>query len=133
MSSDDQTLVFVYGTLKRGHALNSWMTGCEFVSEGYVAGYRMASMGAYPALFYTNGEGQHVQGELWRMPDDLFASLETMEHDVGYSTKEDVVYVGHDGPDVVAKIFLYDDWSGEWTQSWEHTDNTTTVINKENE
>lgn len=76
-------LVFVYGTLKRGKALNSWMTTARFVGSDSLSG-RMYSLGWYPAAVL--GEGGTIPGEVYEMPTGRFRKLRKMEEDAGYRT-----------------------------------------------
>lgn len=64
-------LVFVYGTLKRGHGNHRVMqqAGGEFVGEALTAEKFPLVVDGLPYLLDRSGEGHHVQGELYRVTD----------------------------------------------------------------
>ncbi|KAJ8003352.1 hypothetical protein DPEC_G00147450 [Dallia pectoralis] len=82
------TLIFVYGTLKRGQPnyyrmLPEQANGkAEFYSHAHtVQRYPLVIAGRYniPALLNRPGEGHRVQGEVYRVDDTMLAFLDAFE------------------------------------------------------
>jgi gamma-glutamylcyclotransferase (GGCT)/AIG2-like uncharacterized protein YtfP len=72
-------LLFFYGTLKRGMTHHYLISGQEFVRAAEtVPHYRLYSCGWYPALVEM-ADGVAVQGELWRIGQDLIPELDRYE------------------------------------------------------
>lgn len=70
-------LVFVYGTLKKGHLRARVMEECEFVGERTLSGLRMFDTGhGYPAV--VPGEGV-VKGEVYKVDDVKLRDLDGIE------------------------------------------------------
>lgn len=78
MSSD---LLFVNGTLMRGLALNRNLEGAEFLEATRTAPvYRVYSIGdVHPGMFEVTEGGVSVEGELYRVPDEVFRRVEAGE------------------------------------------------------
>ena len=82
MSADETEYVFVYGTLKRGGGLNSYLNAGEFISDGkldnnftlFVPDYN----GGFPMLTEEPSE-QVCEGELFKIPKQLFNILDRVE------------------------------------------------------
>lgn len=71
------TLVFVYGSLKRGHRHHDQLAGADLVrADASVPGHRLVLQGEYPAMCV--GEGV-VFGELYRVDDAVLARLDRFE------------------------------------------------------
>ncbi len=72
-------LVFVYGTLKRGHCRASNLAGQRFVGTAETAPrYRMRDIGTYPGLI-ESAEGLAIQGEVWDVDDACLQRLDVVE------------------------------------------------------
>jgi len=73
--------LFVNGTLMRGLALNRNLDGAEFLGEARTAPrYRIYSIGdAHPGMFEVAEGGISVPGEMYRLPDDVWARVEAGE------------------------------------------------------
>jgi gamma-glutamylcyclotransferase (GGCT)/AIG2-like uncharacterized protein YtfP len=76
--------LFVNGTLMRGLALHANLAGAEFLGEARTAPiYRLYSIDdRHPGMFELDeGEegGVSVPGELYRMPDEVWARVEAGE------------------------------------------------------
>ena len=73
--------LFVNGTLMRGLALNKNLDGAEFLGEARTAPtYRVYSIGdVHPGMFEVEQGGVSVAGELYRVPDDVWARVEAGE------------------------------------------------------
>eukprot|EP00727_Mastigamoeba_balamuthi_P014113 m51a1_g9324 hypothetical protein (334) ;mRNA; r:216-1699 len=75
-------LVFVYGSLKRGHWNAHFLEGQQFVGEARtVPGYRLYDVGSYPAMVAVppGSRPTSVQGELWRVSPEAMARLDALE------------------------------------------------------
>lgn len=74
------TLLFVYGTLKRGCSNHAQMAGAEFVGAARtVPGYRLYDLGGFPAIAARAGDRDGVVGEVWSLTDDVLARLDLFE------------------------------------------------------
>lgn len=74
------TLLFVYGTLKRGCCNHAMMTGAGFVAAARtVPGYRLHDLGGFPALVATSGDTEGVIGEIWSVNAATLARLDAFE------------------------------------------------------
>ena len=73
--------LFVNGTLMRGLKLNKNLDGAEFVGEFVTAPrYRIYSIGdVHPGMFEVAEGGVAVPGEIYRLPDDVWARVEAGE------------------------------------------------------
>lgn len=78
-------MLFVYGTLKKGHALHSWIEGQQFVGKAEVSDACLIDAGPYP-IMVAPVNGASVIGELYLVDEDLFKALSDMEHKAGYKT-----------------------------------------------
>ncbi len=78
MSSD---LLFVNGTLMRGLALHRNLDGAEFLEATSTAPvYRLYSIGdVHPGMYEVADGGVAVDGELYRMPDEVWRRVEAGE------------------------------------------------------
>jgi gamma-glutamylaminecyclotransferase len=73
------TLVFVYGTLKRGGENHGWIAQQQFVAEAITAPlYRMYDLGGYPGMVRSS-EGLSIQGEIWSVDEAGLARLDVLE------------------------------------------------------
>ena len=74
------TLIFVYGSLKRGLSNHHWLEGQRFVGEARTApGYRLYSLGEYPGMVEGTDSGRSIGGEVWEVDDEGLASLDILE------------------------------------------------------
>ena len=73
--------LFVNGTLMRGLALHGNLDGAEFLGEARTAPvYRIYSIGdVHPGMFEVAEGGISVPGEMYRLPDDVWARVEAGE------------------------------------------------------
>jgi gamma-glutamylcyclotransferase (GGCT)/AIG2-like uncharacterized protein YtfP len=73
--------LFVNGTLMRGLALHANLDGAEFLGEARTAPrYRIYSIGdVHPGMFEVPDGGVSVPGEMYRLPDDVWARVEAGE------------------------------------------------------
>ena len=74
------TLVFVYGTLKRGGSNHRLLADQRFVAEARtVPGYRLYHLGDYPGMIVAADDTIGVSGEIWSVDDDALARLDAFE------------------------------------------------------
>jgi gamma-glutamylcyclotransferase (GGCT)/AIG2-like uncharacterized protein YtfP len=74
------TLLFVYGTLKRGCSNHAHLAGQTFVAAARTpSGYRLYDLGGYPGLYPHAGDTAGVTGELWSVDDAALARLDRFE------------------------------------------------------
>jgi gamma-glutamylaminecyclotransferase len=75
-----KTLLFVYGTLKRGCSNHHHLARQEFVGPARTPpGFRLYDLGGYPALAPLPGDPHGVVGEVWRVEADALQKLDTFE------------------------------------------------------
>lgn len=73
------TLLFVYGTLKRGERNAFRLRDSEFLGEALTAPrYRVIDLGPYPGLV-RDPNGLAVRGELFAVGDNCLAELDAFE------------------------------------------------------
>jgi gamma-glutamylaminecyclotransferase len=73
------TILFVYGTLKRGCRNHSVLAGARFLGAAWTrALYGLVNCGQYPGLLLSD-PGERVSGELWEVDAPLLARLDEFE------------------------------------------------------
>lgn len=74
------TLLFVYGTLKRGERNYFRIADQKFVSEATTAPkYRVFDLGPYPGLVRDGEKGLAVRGEVFAVSECALAELDDFE------------------------------------------------------
>jgi gamma-glutamylcyclotransferase (GGCT)/AIG2-like uncharacterized protein YtfP len=74
------TLVFVYGTLKRGGSNHSFLAGQSFVAEARTApGYTLYELSGYPGMVPGGDAGCFVKGEVWSVDAACLERLDALE------------------------------------------------------
>lgn len=77
------TLLFIYGTLKRGDVRAPLLDGQQYLGQAKTAPlYRLFNVGNYPALVQAaplNLTGRSIQGELWQVDEPCLARLDEEE------------------------------------------------------
>ena len=71
-----ECLVFVYGTLKRGHGNHHWLAGAPFLGEAVLPDVVLHDLGPFPMA--VPGEGQ-VRGEVYAVDAAGLARLDRLE------------------------------------------------------
>jgi len=75
----DSTLLFVYGSLKRGRRHHAELRGARFAGVARTAPeYRLLDLGEYPALAAGS---RSIEGELYAVTESLLAELDRFEGD----------------------------------------------------
>jgi gamma-glutamylcyclotransferase (GGCT)/AIG2-like uncharacterized protein YtfP len=74
------TLIFVYGTLKRGGSNNHYFAGQTFVGEARTApGYSLFELAGYPGMVPQADDTAGVLGEVWAIDDARLPQLDELE------------------------------------------------------
>lgn len=74
------TLLFVYGTLKRGCCNHRQLDGQRFVDQARTApGYQLHNLGSYPGLVAHADDHEGVTGEVWSVDAAALARLDDFE------------------------------------------------------
>jgi gamma-glutamylaminecyclotransferase len=74
------TLLFLYGTLKRGMKSAHFLEGQEFVGEATTMPmYRLYGCGWHPGLVLDLHQGLEVKGELWAVDANCLSRLDEYE------------------------------------------------------
>ncbi|QJW98162.1 gamma-glutamylcyclotransferase family protein [Frigoriglobus tundricola] len=91
-----KTLLFVYGTLKRGGRNYRLLADQEFVGAAVTAPrYRVIDLGAHPGLVRDAANGLAVHGELFAVNDCCLAELDEFEEVPGPFVRERIEVDGH--------------------------------------
>ena len=98
------TLIFVYGTLKRGCENHGWIADQRFITQTRTqAHYRLYDLGGYPGMILSE-EGLSIEGELWEVDTEGLARLDLLEDTAG-GEYERVPITLEDG--TLAETYLY--------------------------
>jgi gamma-glutamylaminecyclotransferase len=74
------TILFIYGTLKRGMRNHSLLANQVFLGEyRTVPGYRLIDLGPYPGLIADDNSTGTALGELWQVDDATLSKLDVFE------------------------------------------------------
>lgn len=72
------TLLFVYGTLKRGCSNHYYLAGQTFIGGARTPpGYRLYDFGGYPGIVAKTDDRDGVMGEIWSVDA---AALQQLDH-----------------------------------------------------
>lgn len=102
-------LIFVYGTLKRGNALNHELKASEFVGEAITSApsFRMFCNGAYPCVSNIGKSGYRIVGEVYKVSDRILVELDLIEgHPTLYRRTQELFMLA-DGSFVVGQLYIY--------------------------
>jgi gamma-glutamylaminecyclotransferase len=106
-----KTILFVYGTLKRGQRAHHLLAGQQFRGEARtLPRYRLYDNGSYPCLVEEPERGVAVQGELWEVADAILHRLDRYEGVPELFCRKEVAMEGLAEP--VCAYFYRADWSG---------------------
>jgi gamma-glutamylcyclotransferase (GGCT)/AIG2-like uncharacterized protein YtfP len=73
-------LIFVYGTLKRGHSNHGYMRGQTFIDLAITEPrYRLYDLGGYPGMVLEASHGSNIQGEVWEIDAACLKQLDELE------------------------------------------------------
>ncbi len=88
------TLVFVYGTLKRGGAWHHLLSDCEFMGSGQTLGRFPMIIDTIPYLLDEN-MGHQIHGELFKVDPSTMVALDALEgHPTWYVRRKKRVIAG---------------------------------------
>ena len=74
------TILFLYGTLKRGQRNHQLLAGQHCLGPARtVPHYRLHDVGPYPGLVEDADNGRAIAGELWEVDDAALARLDQFE------------------------------------------------------
>lgn len=74
------TLVFVYGTLKRGCSNHGYLAGQKYVGDARTTpGFTLYKVTDYPAMVRSADPGDHVTGEVWEVDAEGLRGLDRLE------------------------------------------------------
>lgn len=106
LPSNCRTVVFVYGTLKRGHERHFALTGQRFLSEARtLPQYRMVNLGTYPAM--TEGGARGIVGELREVDTACVALLDEIEAVAEAEYYRGRVLLAAPHQDLLAEAYFY--------------------------
>lgn len=90
------SLIYVYGILKRGHALDLTHMGGKFIDEDSVYG-NLYRIGHGVGLKLDRGKTDNLaHGEVWEIPDTLWKHLDDIESEgYAYARVEATTLKGH--------------------------------------
>ena len=72
-----KTILFVYGTLKRGQKNHHFLAGQEFLGEATTMPlYRLYALGWHPGMVNDPDNGGEVRGELYAVDDETLAKMD---------------------------------------------------------
>lgn len=72
-------LVGVYGTLRNGEGNAGFLRNARQKDTVTLTRYKMVSLGAFPAIYYTGDENDTVVMERYYVNDDILANLDRLE------------------------------------------------------
>ena len=74
------TLLFVYGTLKRGCSNHRYLAGQKYVGLARTRpGYRLFDLGGYPGIAERPDDLEGVVGEVWSVEAEALRELDRFE------------------------------------------------------
>ena len=74
------TLLFVYGTLKRGYSNHHHLAGQRFVGLARTTpGFRLYDLGGYPGIAPKSDDREGVVGEVWSVDAAALEELDRFE------------------------------------------------------
>jgi gamma-glutamylcyclotransferase (GGCT)/AIG2-like uncharacterized protein YtfP len=90
--------VFVYGSLKHGLSNHRLLEKAVYAGEGTLEGYRMYSLGAFPAIVEGTPLGQEsrwtVEGEVYEVSAEILAALDRLEGHPSFYRRHRVLLQG---------------------------------------
>lgn len=90
-----KTIIFAYGSLKRGGRGNRFLATQEYLGEAITEPhYRLFDLGSYPGLVHDKDNGLAVRGELWEVDEATLAELDDYEYLGVLYTREKIAIQG---------------------------------------
>jgi gamma-glutamylaminecyclotransferase len=117
------SLIFVYGTLKRGCKNHHYMAGQSFVGPaGTAPGFSLFDLGGHPGMVRVPG-AKGVSGELWSVDEPCLARLDELEGTAQGLYRRESVPLEGGAPTGGAQAYLYlgpvggrPSLGGEWAE-----------------
>ena len=78
--------IAVYGTLKKGYPLHSWLNDSKFLSYDKVHGTLYINGGGSIPYLVKRDKG-NIRVEVYEVSEEKFSSLKNMEENAGYKTE----------------------------------------------
>ena len=92
-----KTILFVYGTLKRGGRNDFRIADQEFLGEATTAPrYRVFDLGEHPGLVHDDTDGLAVHGELFAVDERCLAELDAFEDVPNWFVRELIEVEGYE-------------------------------------
>lgn len=90
MTPSAATLLFVYGTLKRGCSNHPFLAGARFLGDARtVGGFRLYRLGEYPGMVKVPEDRDGVFGEVWSVSPEMLTAIDDLEGlDLGLYRRE---------------------------------------------
>ena len=86
-----KTILFLYGTLKRGQKSHHFLVGQEFLGTATTMPlYRLYALGWHPGMVLDPDNGVEVTGELWAVDDATLAKLDVYEGTPDWFIRQDI-------------------------------------------
>ncbi len=103
--AEKKTLLFAYGSLKRGGRGHKYLMSQRFVGDATTEPkYRIVDLGPYPGLVADDANGLAVRGELYEVDEACLTELDDYEYTPSLYERGAVAIQGH--PEKV-ETFLY--------------------------
>ena len=104
----EDTLVFVYGTLKKGYGNNRLLAGAEFVGEAVtLEKFKVAGRFSFPTA-KKNEEGNWLSGEVWRVNANHMRDMDRLEGNGHFYNREEIpVYRVEDAAPFKCWMYIY--------------------------
>ena len=103
----EKTILFIYGSLKRGHLNHRRIADQEYLGNAVTQPhYRIISLGKYGGLIRDDTNGLAVKGELWAVSRCALLELDDFEIGEGLWARFPVEVVGYG----LAEAYF---WTGE--------------------
>ena len=94
----ESTVLFFYGSLKRGYSNHHRVAGQRYLGEAAtVPGYRIIEIGRYGGMIRDEACGLIVNGEIWAVDAICLAALDDFETGEGLWARMAVEIIGHTG------------------------------------
>ena len=72
--------IFVYGTLKKGFRNHHFLDGATFLTDATLTnGWKMLHLGGFPGMVKSDDPMDEVEGEVYRVSDDMIPALDRLE------------------------------------------------------
>ena len=112
-------LLFVYGTLKKGHGNHGLIEDCEHVGNFYTDKSLTLLVAGLP--FLVKREGAGALGEVYRIDKDILRAVDRLEGHPSFYKREKITVTNiDDGSQVEAYVYLHPDTFNKRNFPWEY-------------